>query len=176
MVSNNLTHSDKTVSGYEVFKCAQTYLETPYVDYGRTKGYALDCIGLPILVGQELGLFTGDFDKYSPTPKKRHAEWMADIHMGEIVWERPGWPDDPVWDADQVQPVATQPGDVGLFWFSMRSEPQHFGIFGVHPHYGPEQPTMIHAHSRYNKCVEQSVDLFWKRRLVKTYRLPNVKG
>jgi cell wall-associated NlpC family hydrolase len=165
--------TDKTATGLEVVECARTYIGTPYGDYGRKKGFTMDCIGLPLTVGHELGIFHGDFDRYSPTPKQRYAMDVADGHMGDVIWTRPGWPDKPDWYAD-LQPVATQAGDVGLFWFSNRAEPQHFAIFGVHPLTGG--PTMIHAHSRYKKCVEATMDEFWARRLVRTYRLPNVKG
>jgi hypothetical protein len=172
-MANNIIIHNTSATSSEVVQCARTYIGTPYSDFGRVKGMACDCIGLPVMVGNELGLFTGDFQSYTPTPLLRHAEAMADQRM-DVIWEREGWSDG---KAQWLQPVAneaTPAGSVGLFWYSNRSEPQHFCIFGDHP--SVSIPTMIHAHARYGRVIEASLDKFWRTRLVKVYSLPNVEG
>lgn len=158
-----------TATPIEVVSCARGYVGTPYMDYGRTKGAGVDCIGLPVLVGHELGMFTGDFSAYTSTPDGRHAEKTAGDHMKRL-WH-------PESSAASLQLVAKPSellGCVGLFWFSQRGEPQHFGIFGKHPMTG--MTTLIHAHARLGKVVEHSMDSFWTKRLVGVYKLPNMEG
>lgn len=164
------TPTGKTVTPLEFLSKAREYVGTPYRDFGRKKGEACDCIGLPIMTVRELGIGKGDFFKYTPTPYRRHAETIADRYMVPI-WTRPGWD-----GAESARDIWTKPvapecipvGCIGLFWYSNRSEPTHFAVVGRHP-LSPDTPTLIHAHQHFGKVVEMSLDDFWTRRLVKSY-------
>lgn len=156
----------------EVVECARSYLGTPYRDWGRQKGRAVDCIGLPILIAQELGLFRGDFISYQPTPRARRAEDVADLNMGSIPWVRPGWLEGAP-EKGASERAFTAPGSVGLFWYSNRAEPTHFAIFAAHPA-DAGLTTIIHAHSSLGRVTEQSLSEFWRKRHVKTYWMPGV--
>jgi len=153
--------TSKEISAAEVVECARSYMGTPYRDWGRQKGKGVDCIGLPILIAHELGLFTGDFFAYQPTPRARRAEDVADANMERVLWEKGS------------ERAYTYPGAVALFWYSNRREPTHFAVLAEHPA-DCTIPTMIHAHSSVGRVTEQSINDFWARRLVKVYALPGV--
>lgn len=155
--------SEVVVSPDEVVACARTYIGTPYKDWGRQKGVAVDCIGLPILVSRELGLFKGDFLRYQPTPRARRAEDVADLNMESVLWHH----------LDSGERAFTPPGSVGLFWYSNRTEPTHFAVFADHPA-DCTITTIIHAHSSLGRVTEQSMSDFWAKRLVKVYAMPGV--
>jgi hypothetical protein len=54
---------NKIITRMDVVTEARTWLSTPFVHQGWTKGVACDCIGLIKGVGVELGLF--DYDEQS---------------------------------------------------------------------------------------------------------------
>jgi cell wall-associated NlpC family hydrolase len=56
----NLRRSDfppyPLVTIEQIVSSARTYIGTPFRHQGREKGKACDCVGLPLMVGEELGL------------------------------------------------------------------------------------------------------------------------
>lgn len=164
----------KQATGHMVAECARKYVGAPYRDFGRHAALGFDCIGLPVRVGHDLGILSGQTPTYTPTPKGRLAEQAADRNM-RLLWTREGWGTDHVNWKQQPETRIMCEGAVGLFIYAHRSEPQHFAIFGRHPDY-EGMVTLIHAHSTYKRVVEASMDEFWTSRLVKVYGLPNVAG
>jgi hypothetical protein len=61
---------------YRIMEQARQYLGTPFQPQGRLKGVALDCVGLPLCVAEDLGLvdragvpmLKSDYRNYSPQP------------------------------------------------------------------------------------------------------------
>lgn len=52
----------------QVAESALSYIGTPWVHQGRTKGVGVDCIGLLVGVASEVGLNFEDQTDYSPVP------------------------------------------------------------------------------------------------------------
>ena len=87
----------------QVVAKAREYLKTPFCHQGRIKNQALDCVGLLLCVGEELGLqdkegrpvFGSDHLDYPPKPagnlvpdncKRRLVEKnISDMKAGDIV-------------------------------------------------------------------------------------------
>lgn len=107
---------------------ARTWIGTPYAHQHRTKGVAVDCLGLVIGVGRVLGLLAPDFDVNGYSTKPDGVTLMAgcDEHMNRVNW------------SDR------KPGHVLLLRFA--EEPQHTGILGEYWH-GEGLLTLIHAWS-----------------------------
>ena len=40
----------------DIIRCARTYIGTPVIHQGRLKGVGIDCVGLIVCVGRELGI------------------------------------------------------------------------------------------------------------------------
>lgn len=131
---------------------ARTWLDTPFVHQGWTKGVACDCIGLIKGVGVELSLF--DYDEQSdkarryaaysmlPNPRKMReglAEFFVPISKDEAL-----------------------PGDI--FYIAWAKEPQHVALLSDHG--------LIHSYSHVGKVVEHALDAEWERRICAAYRYP----
>lgn len=87
----------------QVVDKAREYLGTPFQHQGRVKGISCDCVGLPLMIGQELGMIdkTGalingqDSADYGPQPfdngvheevKRRCMEKsITDLKEGDLV-------------------------------------------------------------------------------------------
>lgn len=63
----------------DIVDTARGYLGTKYVHQGRVKGLGIDCLGLLICVGRELGFLPGDYDHQDYTHQPSHAEFMVGL-------------------------------------------------------------------------------------------------
>jgi cell wall-associated NlpC family hydrolase len=123
---------------------ARKLLGTPYRHQGRAPGAGVDCIGVAILVGRQLGLCGPDFDinGYGQEPLNGLLCTLLDAHLTRV--DSPG------------------AGDLLIFrWFD---EPQHCGIL-------TDSDTLIHAYSSIGRCVEHRYDEKWQKRFVCAYDL-----
>lgn len=129
---------------------ARSWLGTPFAHQGRARGRGVDCAGLVIVVGRELGLFAPDFDctGYGREPHLGLLPSLMDAHM-DLLESR----------------AAAEPGDVLLMTFLR--EPQHCGIL-------TDTGTLIHAFAGVGRVVEHGIDLKWARRVVAAYRYRGV--
>jgi cell wall-associated NlpC family hydrolase len=130
--------------GLEIAATAQTYLGTPFHWHGRLKGVGIDCAGLPICVGRELGLFAPDFDlrDYGNYP----------VAMGETLRKY----------CQEISKAEMAIGDILCFRF--HDQPQHAGILtpiGV-----------IHSSIRW-AVVEHVLDDEWLSRIQLVFRYPS---
>lgn len=137
--------SDRIITPELVIETARSWIDTPYRHQGREKGRAIDCIGLIVGVGADLGLNYVAPANYSDHPSGAMLMREARQQLVEIT--------------DRTEPV---PGDIMVLWGWTRQEPQHFAIVGE---YG-SRLTMIHAWSKRGKVVEHGIDDFWSKRLV----------
>ncbi|MDH3664245.1 MAG: peptidase P60, partial [Alphaproteobacteria bacterium] len=93
-----------------ILAAARTWLGTPWIHQGRLKTVCVDCGGLIIGVGKELGLLDFDTQVYGRIPDGQRLRALCDEHLtakpvGDIV-----------------------PGDVLLMRFTRH--PQHLAIVG----------------------------------------------
>lgn len=129
----------------QVVDTARQWIGTPYRHQGRTKGRYVDCIGLIVGVGADLGATVIAPDDYSDSPSGAMLMEKARDQFDEVT--------------DRTHPL---PGDIMVLWGWNRNEPQHFAI---RAEYGG-RATMIHAFSKRKQVVEHGIDPFWEKRLM----------
>jgi cell wall-associated NlpC family hydrolase len=128
---------------------ARRWLGTPFHHQGRVRGVGVDCAGLVIRVGQEVGLSMREETGYSAVPDGVGIVQSCD---------------------DQLQRIdGYTMGDVVLFRYGQH--PQHLGIVGDYVHGGH---SLIHAYAPIGRVIETSFDAIWLRRVVQAYRYPGV--
>jgi hypothetical protein len=126
-----------------VVEAARKYINTPYLDQGRKIGVGCDCIGLPIMVAQDLGL--GDWDEDGYRSYQQDGEFKSKI---EKVCAN----------------ISIQPGALLLFKISSRE--QHCGIVSNHFLGGFG---LIHAWDLPKQVCEHRLDRSWRVRAVGCY-------
>lgn len=134
-----------TFTRRHVVDTARQWIGTPYRHQGRKKGHYVDCIGLIIGVGADLGVTVVAPDDYTESPSGLMLMEKARVQFDEVT--------------DRTEPIL---GDIMVMWGWNRHEPQHFAIrseFGG-------RATMIHAFSKRQLVVEHGIDRFWEKRLM----------
>lgn len=136
--------------GNTVVLVSRRYLDVPFLHQGRDKKLGVDCVGLLICVGQDLGLDIQASSDYSMLPQgKKLIEEIKKNGCIEIPVEQ------------------AMPGDIMVFWLSKREVgiEQHAAIL--------TEKGMLHAlNSRggSGKVVEHEFTENWKRRLMSVWR------
>ena len=129
----------------DVIASARKLIGTPYQHQGRIPGQACDCIGLAILVCQDLNLGDFDFKDYGRNPN------------GELLRE-----------IEKVcTPIDLMEGCLAVF--AMRNLPQHCAIIAFDSGW-----KMIHAYQNARAVKEHDCIEWWDRKVVGFYALPNV--
>lgn len=140
---------------------ARKWLNTPFAARGRTLGQQLDCVGLPLMVAEALGLrdksgmpLNGStYTTYSDQPV---GSFVNDACMAHLVYK-------PVREME--------PGDV--LTMSIPDSPCHVGIVGED---SKRRITIIHAYAGgAAKVVEHLLDEKWRRRICACYSFPEVE-
>jgi NlpC/P60 family putative phage cell wall peptidase len=135
----------RRVESTEILASAREWLGTPWRHQGRLKGIAVDCGGLILGVGRELGLLDFDTSAYGRIPDGQQLRALCEQHL-------------------LAKPVADAvPGDVLLMRFTRH--PQHLAIVGDRG----EPYSLIHAYADAGACVEHGADPKWLRRIVAAY-------
>ncbi len=123
---------------------ARTFLNTPY-HHQQCSRYGVDCIGLILAVGLELGYDWRKFD----------------------IPDRPGRPDGQSFvrqiEAVCGNPVERSPRVGDLLVFKIYKEPQHCGLM--------TDIGLLHADRQWGKVIETSLG-YWEKRLVAVYEIP----
>ena len=128
----------------DVIHAAREYLGVPYKHQGRNR-HGLDCIGLVIAVGHDLGLSDFDIDGYGRVPSgRRMARQIAEV-------------------CQRIQAQAARNGD--MIHLSFTTQPQHLALL--------TDVGMIHADNTYG-VVEHVLDAKWRARIRGWYQLPGV--
>jgi Cell wall-associated hydrolases (invasion-associated proteins) len=141
----------------DVVRVARSFSGTPYHHLGRLPGVGLDCAGVLICIGRELGLVAPDFDvpTYSPNPDGHSLIDWCDEFMG---------PD--------VQQEYMRPGDAIIV--KVEKHPQHIAILGDYVHGG-----LSIIHSAMNATPPRVIEtrLMFSRnlRFVAAYALPGIE-
>lgn len=132
---------------------ARQYLGTPFHHAGRLKGIGIDCAGLIICVGKEIGAIEPgwDYTRYGRRPDGS-MQTLCDTLLDRL---------DSTDDQTDLAPEGSDltPGTVILF--RIRHEPQHLAI--------ATDRGMIHSYIGAG-VVENAIDDLWRSRIVATYR------
>lgn len=143
--------SEQLIARLEIVDVARTWLGAPYIHQGRSRK-GVDCIGLIMEVGSDLGLTIPMIPKnYTTNPTGGMLVASCEAHLQKAA-------------QDQV----LQPGSIAVLWGFTRGEPQHFAIVGQ----SAGKLTMIHAFSKHRKVIEHGWDAFWMKRFVRVYEFP----
>jgi hypothetical protein len=141
------------VNKKEIVSIAREFIGARWQHQARIGGVAMDCAGLPILIGQRLGLSIDALANYGrlPVPAEMRAE--LDRHLVRVAKKD------------------MQEGDV--VWLKFDVEPQHFAVVGDYVHGGF---SLIHAYNGagLNRVVEHRLDAGWMGRIVGVWRFPGV--
>ena len=124
----------------DVVTAARSLVGTPFHHAGRLPGIGIDCIGVAAVTGTLCGFQVDDVLTYPLRPN------------GMLP---------PIVAARFVQVTEKQPGDVLLMAFD-GLQPHHLAIY--------TGETIIHAHAKARRCVEQAYDDWWRDRTVAVYR------
>ncbi len=135
-----------TVTREQVVAKAREYLGTPHKHHGRVKGGAIDCAGLLICVGKELGIVPQDFEDVNYKTKNDGTE--LDLMLHKFGFEIPV--------------SKAKPGDILVM--RVYQHPQHCGF--------KTDIGMIHS---YDSVVEHIIDGPWPERIEKAFTLWAVK-
>lgn len=129
-----------------ILAAGRRYLGTPFRHQGRVPGRGLDCIGVVVCIGRELGLFHYDVSGYARQP----TSWSSlRRHVDLAGFER-------------VE--AARPGDVYLM--AITDRPQHVAL--------ATDRGILHAWMQARRVVEHGLDDQWRGRIVATYRFPGI--
>lgn len=138
----------------EIVRVARTHSGKDYAHLGR--GENLDCMGLVVVICQELGYQVKDVFDYDRVPSNLIFKNSVEAHM------------------DRIKLSEIEPGDCLTFHFT--KEPQHIAIVTeVKPYL-----KIIHSYSTIGKVVEHIVDFddiknYWRRRFSDAYRFKNLE-
>src|SRR5665213_423152 len=147
------------VTRKQIVDKAREYLGTPYLHQGRLKGIAMDCVGLPLMVAEELGLkdtlgnpFKGsDNANYSAQPLDQAVQ-------DEAIRRMIRKPIEDLTDGDVITlRVPTIPCHVAIVSTVN-------GVTGI-----------IHAYRPNGKVVEHIMDAKWKKRIAAAFEFPGVE-
>jgi len=146
------------VTGSQVAAKAREFVGTPFQHQGRRKGRALDCVGLPLCVGEELGLLDRNKVPFKGSDNQNYSSQPLDAFVHDEAKRRLA--EKPV---EQMQD-----GDVVIL--RIPTVPCHAAIActtnGVRG--------MIHAYSGNGKCVEHVMDDKWRKRIAGVFSYPGV--
>lgn len=135
------------MSAVEFVKAARALRGARWRHRGRAR-WAVDCIGLIVLAGEDAGMRLNDQVGYGREP------WDDQLRRACIAhW---GYP---------LSAEHAQPGDVALIRWGT-GEPSHLAIIGNHPDGGL---TLIHAHTLHG-VIEQSLADRFVQVVVEVYR------
>jgi hypothetical protein len=139
----------------QIVAIAREMLGARWQHQARVGGVAMDCAGLPILIGQRLGMSVDALANYGRLPQPVEMRAELERHLVRVSRE------------------AMQAGDVA--WLRFDAEPQHFGILGDYVHGGL---SLIHAFNGagVNRVVEHRLDDEWRGRIVAVWRFPGVEA
>lgn len=137
-------------SDADIVAAARRMIGTRWRHQGRSPGNGLDCVGLVVCVGRELGLLTFDTLAY-----QRNA-----APNGFIQYFREYGREIPV--------AALHPGCV--LAFREDKYPCHSGIVAD----GPHGLTLIHAFALRRKVVEERLTIHWLQRVVAAFEYKGI--
>lgn len=136
----------------KIVSLAETWEGTPFHHQGRLKNVGVDCLGLIVGVGDELGL---NFSRYDET------------NYGRVPY------DDRLFTAFYRLPKTTVllPGNIALFFVYGKLYPSHCGW--VVDTRG--EPGMIHAFGKVRTVVKTRLGRFWLPRLHSVYDITGLE-
>lgn len=145
-----------------VVAAARGWIGTPYVHQHRTRGVAVDCVGLVIGVGLEVGVLP-TWSEEAWEPHRGYGRAPNPEHMGRAIRQFLEPLDLPI-------DVAAPDGSIAFLGWR-RHLPMHLAILATAP---DGRRMMIHAFEHIGRVVEHGFDAEWPGRVVSWWRYPGV--
>lgn len=127
---------------------ARTWIGTPFHHQGRVKGVGGDCIAVIAKTAHNLDISQFDTVNYSRQPDPEEMGRLLDEHL------------------DRITLAEVDLGDI--LWLKFERHAQHLGIVTQ------LEPTLMIVHAfnwpGIQRCVEQSINDNWRKRIVRCYR------
>jgi len=130
-----------------LIETARQYLGVPYLHHGRDKR-GMDCIGLFVACGRELGIPIWDDLTYTTKVNPKHL--IAGLNQHAV---------------QDVRPVL-EPGRMALMQFSSGAGLTHTALI--------TEQGILHAYNKRRAVVEHRINDAWKKRIIRTYKLNGV--
>lgn len=139
---------------------ARTWLGTPFMHQQSAKGVGVDCVGVILGVGRELGMLEISEQEWAP-----FAAYTRQPNPARMRKAMRRFLDESLCDPGSIPAI----GSIG--WFGWRADlPMHLAI--VSEFQG--RPTMIHAFELQKFCVENSIDETWRGRVDSWWQFPGM--
>lgn len=132
-----------------IVEAARRCIDTPYHHQARKPGIGLDCVGLVVCTGRDVGALGADFDVHGYSRVPDGFSLMH--HLDEQL--------------DTVDRTDMRPGDVICVAFD--GYPQHIGVLGDYVHGGM---SIIHASSAAGRVIETRLLFSAAMRFVAAFR------
>lgn len=149
----------------EIIAKAREYVGTPFQHQGRLKGIALDCVGLPLCVGEDLGIIDRTGVPVLKTDNANYSSQPLDAFVHLEIQRR------------LFQKESIEPGDV--ITLCVPRIPCHVAIVSG----TPGNLYMIHAYEGYatkkmprGGCVEHVLDSKWLKRIEGIFAFPGAEN
>lgn len=156
--SLKLPSPKSTSDALAIVTAARSWVGTPFMHQQSLKGVGVDCVGVILGVGRELGLLEISPQEWAPFAAYTRQPNPARMRKAMRRFLR----EDPT-PADQL------PGLGSIGWFGWRAElPMHLAIVAEFE----GRPTMIHAFEHMGKCVENTIDEIWRSRVDSWWQYP----
>lgn len=139
---------------------ARTWCGTPFMHQQSLNGVGVDCVGLILGVGRELGIL-----QISPAEWEPFAAYTRQPNPARMRKAMRRFLDESAHDRLNLPPI----GSIG--WFGWRADlPMHLAITAEFD----GRATMIHAFEHQKFCVENSIDQLWRDRVDSWWQFPGM--
>jgi cell wall-associated NlpC family hydrolase len=128
----------------QIIDAARSYRGCAYHHQGRNRA-GIDCAGLIVCVGRDVGIELRDMGGYPRTPDGKALRSFVEEQASRVT--------------------EYQPGDILLMRFER--DPQHLAIV--------TDRGMIHSYLGAGKVTEHGIDATWAKRIVAAYAFPGVE-
>lgn len=135
-------------TGDDIVNAARKYIGVRWLHQGRNRINGLDCVGLLVVVAQDLGLSNYDFKAYQRHPVGGNFLDHFDLNL------------------KRVDPRFETGGDITIFKES--AYPYHTGFL-------TNQGTLVHSSIRRKSVVEEPYD-HWQHKRCFAFRFPHLVG
>jgi NlpC/P60 family putative phage cell wall peptidase len=145
-----------------IVEAARSWVGTPFMHQQSLKGVGVDCVGVILGVGRELGILEISPEEWAP-----FAAYTRQPNPARMRKAMRRFLSESLVPACDIAPV----GSIG--WFGWRADlPMHLAIVGEFE----GRRTMIHAFEHMGRCVENTIDDLWRRRVDSWWNFPGLEG
>lgn len=142
-----------------IVSTAREYLKTPFKHQGRIKGHSCDCVGLPLMVGEELHAIDKTGMPFLKYDNANYSGQPLDRHVHEECQRR------------LVEKPVEEMADGDVITLRVPSVPCHVAI--VSSVKGARY--MVHAYAGSGMVVEHILSPKWRARIEGCFSFPGVE-